>query len=416
MTISTIRRFNTHDTPDDAIIALQTGRDNERQHVLDTIQGNLNPKQRQLQHILIKAPRGFGKSYMARLAEIDSHGLAESGATISFALLPEEQRNVSSPASLLKEIRRIVTDERWDSVTSMWDDDEDAWKDAVADLDEALDDLFGDDDGLLVVAIENLDSLFRDVFKTDPDQLALRKWMTRKNNRIMVLATATGSVDLDYSKPIFKAFEEIDLQPWTEDNCIEYFNQLREFKEDKLLDDEQIAKARAISTFIGGNPRLARFLGHVIATENVMTVAETLDGLVDDLSDYYRRRIDDLTGKTKTLLDALIRGGEPCSQSELAERVGTEQSRIARAFAELKRNQIVVGKKVTGGRETLYHVTDRVFVHFYRTRYGGVVREDSPLVGITELLKTFFTTDEKRDQACAFLDSGLLKEGRLLAD
>ncbi|MFT4924971.1 MAG: tetratricopeptide (TPR) repeat protein [Phenylobacterium sp.] len=416
MSTSPIRRFNTHDTPDDAILSLETGRAAIREQIFDLVKLNIQAGTGQLQHVLVRAPRGFGKSYMTRLIEIDSRGLANEGAAVSYALLPEEQRNVSSPASLLKEIRRIVTGEGWDQVTSMWDDDEDAWDNAVAALDAALDEVFSPGQGLLIAVIENLDSLMSDIFKADVDQQALRKWITRKGNRIMLFATATGSVDVDYDKPLFQAFETIHLLPWHEDDCIDYFKALRQFKGQPELSDEQIAKARAISGFIGGNPRLARLLGDVITTEDVLSVAETLDGLVDELADYYRRRIDDLTAKARTLLDALIRGGEPCSQSELAERVGTQQNRVARAFAELQRNQIVVGKKVTGGRETLYRVTDRVFVHFYRTRYGGVAREDSPLLAITDLLKTFFTTDEKREKAGQFLDEGMLKEGRLLAD
>jgi hypothetical protein len=181
MAIANIRRFNTQDTPDEAIIALQTGRDDIRQQVLTTIKSNLGNGKRQLQHLLIKGPRGFGKSYLTRLAEIDTHQLTTEGALVGFALLPEEQRNVSTPASLLREICRLVSGESWESVTSIWDDDEDAWGDAVAELDEALDLLrFGENQGLLVTAIENLDVLFSEVFSADTDQKALRKWMTRK--------------------------------------------------------------------------------------------------------------------------------------------------------------------------------------------------------------------------------------------
>ena len=61
-------------------------------------------------------------------------------------------------------------------------------------------------------------------------------------------------------------------------------------------------------------------------------------------------------------------------------------------------------------------MTDRVFVHFYRTRYGGVARDDSLLLAITDLLKTFFSTDEKRQKASQLLNDGMLKEGRLMAD
>ncbi len=41
MTASFINRFNTHETPDDAIISLETGRGDIRQQILETVQNNL---------------------------------------------------------------------------------------------------------------------------------------------------------------------------------------------------------------------------------------------------------------------------------------------------------------------------------------------------------------------------------------
>ncbi len=52
--------------------------------------------------------------------------------------------------------------------------------------------------------------------------------------------------------------------------------------------------------------------------------------------------------RTKTLFDALIRLSEPCSQSDLAARVGTTQNRIAQHFAWLRERHLVVGRKRTG--------------------------------------------------------------------
>ena len=417
MVSSKIQRFNTHETSDEAILALATGRDDVRHYVSEKIIANLNSNQRQRQHVLMSAPRGFGKSFMTRLAEIDTHALAKGGAPVRFILLPEEQRNVTSPSGILKEIRRILNNETWDKVTSMWiDDDDKAWDHAVVDLDATIDDVFAHGEGLIVVALENFDMLLDKIFKAEDKQTMLRKWMTRKGNRVMLLATTTNTVHLDYNKPIFQAFSDIQLDPWTEDDCIVYFNRLRAFKDEPSLDSVQEAKARAIANFIGGNPRLARLLGEVLTTRDILTVTETLDTLVDELADYYRRQIDDLGDKARVLVDALMRGGEPRSQSELAERVGTTQNRIAQAFSELQRGLLVTGERATASRETLYRMTDRVFVHFYRTRYGGMAHDASPLGTIMDFLESFFSLEEKRTEATRFLAEGKPRESRILAD
>ena len=59
-----------------------------------------------------------------------------------------------------------------------------------------------DSDGLVVVALENFDHLLSSIFGERQTEERLRKWLTRKNNRIMLLATATGTVDTDYDRPL----------------------------------------------------------------------------------------------------------------------------------------------------------------------------------------------------------------------
>lgn len=110
--------------------------------------------------------------------------------------------------------------------------------------------------------------------------------------------------------------------------CIVYFNRYlnrdRKAEEVVPLDAAAEAKARAEADFIGGNPRLAQLLADVLETQDALSVAGTMNALADKLADYYRRRIDDLPGLAQGLLDALVRGGEPASQTELAQRVGAE--------------------------------------------------------------------------------------------
>src|SRR5262249_35029308 len=129
-----------------------------------------------------------------------------------------------------------------------------------------------------------------------------------------------------------------------------------------------------------------------------------------------RRRIDDLPPYSRGLLDALIRGGEPCSETALAQRVGSDQETIARAFGTLVRTDIVAGRRATDSKEKLFSARDRVFVHFYRVRYGGVSRDASPLIHIVEFLEAFYSATEKRSQAARYLELGLAREARVFLD
>ncbi|MEZ5583731.1 MAG: hypothetical protein R3F37_14135 [Candidatus Competibacteraceae bacterium] len=77
-----------------------------------------------------------------------------------------------------------------------------------------------------------------------------------------------------------------------------------------------------------------------------------MDALSDHLADYYRRRLDDLPGNATGLLDALIRQGEPCSQSRLAARVNARQNQIADAFSYLTEGRLLIGQREIGGPQT----------------------------------------------------------------
>ncbi|MCP4099359.1 MAG: tetratricopeptide repeat protein [Planctomycetaceae bacterium] len=140
-----------------------------------------------------------------------------------------------------------------------------------------------------------------------------------------------------------------------------------------------------------------------------MGAAALLDKLVDELTPYYQNLVEQMPARTRTLFDALIRQSEPCSQSELAERVGTTQNRIAQHFSWLRERHLVVGKKRSGKREYLYQVSDRLFVQYYRKRY--LLHDNyTPLAGMAELLDGFFSAAQNREQILMLMENGRLDE------
>ena len=57
-----IQTFLTHRMEDETVRALNTGRTRETEEVMDAVRRNLSFTPGLLQHIVIYAPRGFGKS------------------------------------------------------------------------------------------------------------------------------------------------------------------------------------------------------------------------------------------------------------------------------------------------------------------------------------------------------------------
>lgn len=423
-----VQTFMTHRMTDEVIRALATGREQETGRIMDAVRRSLAAAPGALQHVAIYGPRGFGKSFVARLVQIETAELAAARRRpIPFVLLPEEQHNLTRnpqalPAYIAHKIADLRTgeDRSWAGAMFQWPDPEKEarqWDQAVDQLEGELDLSLPDGQGLALVVIENFDLLLATVFKEDTAEQRLRKWLDRPRNRIMLIATATGTVDMDYERPLFQAFQSIRLEPWSQESCLLYFNRRREAEGLAPLDAAAEAKARAVADFIGGNPRLAQLLAEVLETQEALSVAATMNALADKLADYYRRRIEDLPALAQGLFDALIRGGEPASQTELAQRVGAGgQSTIARVMQDLQRADIIRGLPALDGRETLYRVTDRVFAHFYRLRQGQQLALQTPLATILEFLRAFYSRDEQRAQAMRHLQAGRPAEARLFAD
>ncbi len=416
-----VRSFMTHRMGDAEILALSTGRERELSRILAAVERSRKAAPGSMQHLVLYGARGFGKSFMARRVEVE---LRKEAPTLPYLLLPEEQHNLQrSPHAFLEliaanlEHRDGEEDLGFTETHFRWPkkgEEQRQWDQAAVRLEAALDRAFADGKGPAIVVVENFDTLLATLFKEPKDEQRLRRWLDRPGNRVMLFATATGTVDMDYERPLFKAFETVRLSPWSGEDCLDYFARQRAAEGKPPLDGEQTAKALAVADFIGGTPRLAQLLGQVLDNRDAMTVVETMSALADKLAEYYRRRIEDLPPLARGLLDALIRGGEPASQTELAKRVEAEgQSTIARVMQDLQRADLIRGAPAPDSRETLYKVVDRVFVHYYRERQGSRAVKTSPLSTILEFLKSFYSRDEQLAQAFKHLEAGRPAEARV---
>jgi tetratricopeptide (TPR) repeat protein len=396
-----ISRFNPHAMADSQVRVLSTGRDRLISAVVEALTGGPGVRQQ----VLVTAPRGFGKSFFARAVQL---AIADDERQARVTILPEEQRNVSTPSSLLREIARGLKGAPAGSVAGQFlDDFPGAWEEARTELEAAL--AAFDPNIVQIVVIENFDELVSQVFGDPSDQSKLRALLA-ESEQLALLATATSAhFDQDYEQRLFHAFAKFSLLPWTEDDHLLYFERraVLEGREPAALDR---GKIRALAQFTGGAPRMVVALANLLIEDDPLSAAALLDKLVDDLTPYYQALIDQMPPRTKTLFDALIRLSEPCSQSDLAVRVGTTQNRIAQHFAWLRERHLVVGKKRTGGRDYLYQVSDRLFVQYYRKRY--LLHDSySPLAGMAELLDGFFSAEENRRQALALFEDGRDDEG-----
>lgn len=410
---SLVRRFSPYELDDEQVLRQSTGREPLLGRILRVIEGNLDHQEPPNQHLMVLGNRGMGKSFLVRRVQIEVQRLADQGVPLAFVRLPEEQLNVSAPELLLDEIRRILAQTTADTVRVKWrSGDEQEWDASVKALHSVIEKQpgFSEDSGLLVVSIENFDVLLADVFDEDAAQSRLREFLSSEP-RIMFLATSTTEADNKHHKRLFQAFRREQIPAWGGNEFVEFYR--KTFTGD--ITESLEAKIRALAHFMGGSPRLAVLIGDVLHTNDALSAVQTLDQLGDELTPYFQDRImSRLRPKSRWLLDDLLRGGEPCSQMELAKRVGASQSEIAQSFTALLREGVVVDRKHKGKRGQ-YVVADRVFAHHYRKRYLAD-ESHSPLANLVEFLESFYNPREQAEQIDKLVRADRLDEAQVITE
>lgn len=410
-----LKAFNPHDLSAGVVLGVATGREKPLEQILTAVRQNLNAPI--LQHMIISAPRGYGKSFLLRYIEVKIAELADSeDLPVVMALLPEELPHVKEPDTLIAEIKRTFLNEPADTVGVRWTEDDGAWDDMIAELDRSISERFGARSGLLIAGVENFDILIKKAFAKPLQSARLREFLTRPGNRVMLLAaSARGAFDRNYDLPLFQVFEEIALTPWTIKQTIEFLIAQRRTAGKLPFSKTQLAKASAVATFISGTPRLATLIGEALLEDDLLGAADLLEKIVDELTPYYKERIEVLPARSQALLDALLRGGENCSVTALAKRVqAPSQAAIAAPLEDLKKDLVILGQKAPDSAEVLLRVADRVFAHFYRKRILSHGAEVCPLEALVEILALIYSPEEKRREADKFAARGLVREAALM--
>ena len=400
-----IAQFLTYDMSDEQILTLNTGRKKELEFVLKVIEEN-KKRGRSLQHILLNGPRGIGKSFFLRLVQIEvkQRGLGQ------MLLLHEEQHNIHQPADLLREINARLGGTKSEAIGAWNSQGREAWNRQTQDLNDFLS---ADNISDLIIGIENIDMLLNTggAFAKKADQFLLREFLTHQRRCMFLATTLYPDLDVEYGKAFFHTFAKHELAPWTAPHHEAYLRK-RAGQKNLELEPASFPQIKALSRFTGGHPRIAVIMADVIEQEKLESAADTLHRTLDKLTPFYQDLMARMPQKSRLLFDALIRGGEPCSQSDLAKRVGTTQNVIARSFGWLVDNAYLRVDKPPKEKKRLYSVRDRLFAHNYKMRHLLQGSSKGVLAIMAEFLTQFYSSHQLTQKAAEFISRGQGEPGR----
>ncbi len=355
-------------------------------------------------HQIVIGPRGSGKTSLLLRVAAEVRRDPELSARFQPVVFAEESYEVAS------------TGEFWLEALARLADQAPAREDAP-DLHRTLEDLrtiqddqtlgdrclaalldFSDrEDKRLVLMVENLNSMFRDMSDRDAG------WRLRKilqtEPRIILLASATSRFDeIDHpDHALYDLLRVRTLEPLDTKECQVLWETVSGAPPPRQT-------IRPLEILTGGNPRLVAIVASFGAELSFRALMDDLLDLVDEHTEYFKRHIEALPPQERRVYLALADLWKPATTREITERSRIDTSKCSAQLTRLIERGVV---QVTGGslRRKQYYLTERLYNIYYLLRRNG--GPDSLIQALIRFMESFYSRSALRD-----IGERIAQEGR----
>ena len=389
--------FNPYTMTDDQILKLNTGQDKSFKWLLSIIQNN--QRQKTPKHIVLCGPSGSGKSFLLRRLQIHF----KPYKTIACFLFPESQNNIFHPDDLLLSIQSFISCEYAFQLIPKWPSkSRDQWLYHRKTIDRLIK---KSSYKHIIICIEHLDRYFHknSAFSSKAAQSKLRDFLVN-TPWLTLITTQRGNGFIENFQPLEGVFHCHRLSAWNQQDHKHYFQQY--FKKLDIVSHQQKKiKFNALSKFTGGIPRNAVILADIFKNDQIFSVTQALETSIDTLTPFFESQLFAMNPGHRLLLDALIRGGEPCSFSDLEKRVQANSSEIDSCLNWLVENHVLT-REDNPFHDPFFSVTDRLFAHYYRIRHVHIQHRTGMLEAVSEFLMTFYDDHDVKQYADNYYNEG----------
>ena len=251
----------------------------------------------------------------------------------------------------------------------------------------ALLDFADREDKRLVLLVENLNMLFRDMADPDTAGSRLRKTL-QTEPRIIVFASATSRFEeIDNpDRALYDLFRVRTLRPLDRNQCAV----LWETVSGRSPAPETI---RPLEILTGGNPRLISIVARFGAGLSFRELMADLLDLVDDHTEYFKSHLESLPAQERRVYLALATLWKPATTREIADHARLETSTCSAQLARLGERGVV---RVAGGsaRRKQYYLTERLYNIYYLLRRR---RPDRLVEALIHFMESYYSPSELRD-------------------
>lgn len=373
-----------------------------RQQLLEGILSELKeqPKGSSRQHYVIIGPRGIGKTNLLLMIHYAINERSDLAGQWIPVQLAEESYSVLSLADFLLETLKALSadvDGLKEEIRAI-----SASNDDQTVIDRSMDLLHKIADAHnkgIIVLVDNLDMILQVQMRDQMEIHRLRSMLMTQDFITIIGTSPTLFNELtNYDSPLYNFFKTINLKELSIEEMEELIAKhlTMEGKHDQV---ESIAQYRprlqAIRHLTGGNPRLLLMLYQICEHGAIPEVKQALETLLDELTPYFKHRMELLAPQMRKVLDTLAKSDNALTPTEIAREARIDVKQINVQLARMKDEGLITATPLRGKRNTYYSITERLFRIWYKMRLSR--KDKIEVYYLAEFIEAWYQAEEMLD-------------------
>ena len=340
------------------------------------------PPGRPCQHVMLIGPRGMGKTTLGLRflhAIGDTPDLAARWQPVSFY---EESYGIGDLADFwlaaLRHLTRATNDPRWaDRADALARDEGDTERLAAYAL-SALMDCCRENGKRLILFIENLDTIFRQL-RDEREIHALRATLIERPEILLLgSANAVFQAIRGHGEPFYEFFRLFILEGLGREDAHRILAALADCEgRPEILEAMKRERGRleTIRRLTGGNPRLLVLACRMLIESPLGSAFEDLERLIDEQTPYFKARIEELPIQARKVFHCLAEGWKPMLAKEVAGAATLSSSHASAQLRQLVEKGYAREIHLPRAKRARYEVSDRFHNIYYLLRFSGAERD-----------------------------------------
>ncbi len=341
------------------------------------------PKGAGVQHTVIVAPRGMGKTTLLLMLRFTVHSqdIAKRWQPVLF---PEESYSVYDLADFWVEVLDHIASETGDialrnelqKLRASHPDSAELEALALA----RIKDWRTKNKKRLMLLVDNFDMILEQI-GDEKDNASLRDVLMNDGTMMLVGGSTTFFKEARaYEQPLYNLFKIYNLNGLDSDQIEDLLR--RRAKVDGIANFDQIllanrTKLRVLEYFTGGNPRLVLMLYRIITQSQISEVRRGLEKLLDEVTPYYKAKIEALPPQQRKILDQIARISaqtrEGLTPTEIASATRLAVNQVSSQLKRLSDDGYVRAANIRG-RSSYYTLSEPLYAIWHQMRFSRDAR------------------------------------------